>query len=196
MLKRYNYYVIIKKWFKFAFKNDIHMKKRLLSSMFSGNLLQMGLYGLMFMVMTFGMAACDSKSDSEEPQTEDPWPPQNFKATEGSNQFFGEWELIEEVNSEGNAEVYQGDPIVISFQDKGIWHFQGVKALEGLGKDYAWYSFDKEIVKLYMPNSLLGCENYRYEFNTDGTELKLYYQGNDYVVVERHNRASYYKKVK
>lgn len=172
------------------------MKKRLFSSMFSGNLLQVGLCGLMLMVMTFGLAACDSKSESDEPQTEDLWPPKNFKATEGSNPFLGEWKLIEEVNPEGNTEVYQGDPIVFSFQDKGIWRFQGVKALDELGKDYAWYSFDQEIIKLYMPNSLLGCENYRYEFNADGTELKLYYQGNDYVIAERHNRASYYKKVR
>ena len=170
------------------------MKKNLLSNMFIGNLLRGGLYVLILMVMTLGLAACDSKSDSEEPQTGDLWPPKNFKATEGHNPFLGEWELIEEVNPDGKTEVYHGDPIVFSFQDKGIWRFQGVKAFEGLDKDYAWYSFDQEIIKLYMPYSLLGCENYRYEFNADSSELRLYYQGNDYVITEKHNRASYYRR--
>ena len=172
------------------------MKKCLLSRIIFGNLLQVGVYGLVLMVVTLGLTACDSKSDIEEPQTEDMWPPQNFKATEGANPFLGEWELVEEVNPEGDAEIYQGDPVVFNFQDKGIWRFQGVKALEGRGKDYAWYSFDQEVIKLYMPLSPLGCENYRYEFNADGTELKLYYQGNDYVIAERHSRAAYYKKLR
>ena len=39
------------------------MKKSLLSRIIFGNLLQVGVYGLMLMVVALGLTACDSKSD-------------------------------------------------------------------------------------------------------------------------------------
>ena len=172
------------------------MKKYLLTSVGSGKLLQVCMYGLIFMVMTLGLASCDSKSDSEEPQTEDSWPPDNFEPTMGPNPFLGYWELSEVVNFEGDTVVHQGDPILCNFQDKGIWQFHdNTGEKEDYAWYYAWYSFNQEIIKLYMPYYTMGCEKYSYEFNANGSELKMNYQGNDYVIVERHDRTTIFKKV-